>query len=366
MAQVMGLSTDLGLNSTQYGFAMMLFFVAYVFCQVPSNVFLAKGRPSIWLPLAMVIWGIACMSTAFVRSAGSLYLVRFLMGFLEAPFIVGCLFLISSWYTRTEMALRTAILLSASLSAHGFSGLISHAVYTSLEGSLGLRAWRWLYIIAGTCTVVVACWAFFVLPDYPNNTRWLHAEERAVAELRLIADRGAADYNVTRKEGFIMALRDWRVCTFAVMYFLIGIGTSLHNFFPSLVKTLGFSTNKTLWMRTPPYLVTILVVLPICRSSDRFRNASWHIIVTTAMAMIGFLVFLFVQSTDRQGIWFRYATMFPMLAGAHAAHPVQMAWTQKTISQPKEMRAVAVAIVNTAGTIAGVCRKRSRFCLFSY
>jgi MFS family permease len=302
----------------------------------------------------MVLWGCVSVGTAFVRMPWQLYVVRFLLGFLEAPLVVNCLLLISSWYTKAELGLRSAILLSAPMFANAFSGIVAHGLAETLEGALGLRAWRWLFVVAGSCTIFPACLAFFILPDYPHNTAWLLAEERAVAQLRLIADRGASDCNVKKRVGLRMAVKSWRVWTFAGMYFLVAIGTSLHNFFPSVVKTFDFSPNTTLWMTAPPYLLAMVVAISTSLYSDRHRMASLYLIGTVAMAMVGFLIFLFVQSSDRRAVWARYVATFLMIAGAHAAAPVVLGWTQKTIRQPKEMRAVAIAIVNASGSISQV------------
>ncbi|ETI24543.1 hypothetical protein G647_03912 [Cladophialophora carrionii CBS 160.54] len=353
-AELMGLRTDLSMNSNEYGLAMMLMFIAYVLAQVPSNLYLAKGRPSIYLPTAMVLWGSVCTSTAFVRTPGALYAARSLLGLLEAPFSVGCLFLISSWYTRTELGLRSAILLSAPMMANAFTGVIAFGIHDSVDGAYGLEGWRWLFIVGGSVTIIIACIAFFTLPDYPHNTRWLYEEERALAQLRLIADRGASEYDVSRVVGLKMAFNSWQVWTFAGMYFLLAIGASLHNFFPSVVQTLGFSRNTTLWMTAPPYLLAVVVAISAALSADRLRNASSHIIGTTALAIVGFLMFLLEQSTGRRDVWARYASTFLMIAGAHAANPIVLGWAQKTVRQPREMRATAIAIVNTSGTIAQI------------
>ena len=353
-AKIMGLLIDLDMTSKEYGLAIMILFIAYLLGQVPSNLYLAGGRPSIYLPTAMVLWGGVCLATAFVKTAGGIYALRFSMGLLEAPFTVGCLHLITSWYPRTELGLRTAILLTAPMSANAFSGVISHGIAETLDGSQNLDGWRWLFIVCGSLTVFVASLAFFLLPDYPQNTRWLHVHERAIAQLRLIADRGASDRNVSKRAGFKKAIKTQQVWTFAAMYFLLAIGSSLHNFFPSVVNTLGFSPSTTLWMTAPPCLFSVVIAISTALSADRRKNASFHVIGATSMAMTGFLLFLFVQSDDQRAVWVRYLATFLMMAGAHAATPVALAWAQKTLQESREMRAVAIAIINASGTVSQV------------
>ncbi|EXJ74696.1 uncharacterized protein A1O5_01390 [Cladophialophora psammophila CBS 110553] len=352
-ARVMGLQKDLDMNSNQYGLAMMLLFIAYVLAQVPSNYYLARGRPSIYLPVVMVLWGCVCTATAFVTTPSQLYVVRFFLGLLEAPFCVGCLFLISSWYTRTELGLRSAILLTAPMMANAFSGLIAFGIYDTIDGARGLEAWRWLFIVGGVCTVFVACVGFYVLPDFPSNTRYLSEKEIAVAQLRMIANGvqdDESDYG--RWRGLVMAVRCWQVWVFAGMFLLLAIGASVHNFFPSVVNTLGFSRNTTLWMTAPPYLIGVVVTIANSLCADRHRNACPHVVAPAALAMLGFLLFLLDQSSTRSGVWVRYAAAFLMIVGAHSGYPVVLSWAQKTIRGPKEMRACAIAIINTSGSIS--------------
>lgn len=118
--------------------------------QVPSNVFLAQIRPSLYLPTCMAIWGIISTCTAATQSAGGLYAARFFLGVIEAAFYPGSLFLLSSWYKRSELGLRCAILYSGSQVGSAFSGLIAAGITEGLDGALGLAAWRWIFIVSLT------------------------------------------------------------------------------------------------------------------------------------------------------------------------------------------------------------------------
>jgi MFS family permease len=114
--------------------------------QVPSNIFLAQLRPSIYLPVCMASWGIVSTCTGAVQSAAGLYAARFFLGFVEACFYPGCIFLLSSWYRRSELSLRCAILYAGSQVGSAFSGLIAAGITSGLDGALGMRAWRWIFV----------------------------------------------------------------------------------------------------------------------------------------------------------------------------------------------------------------------------
>ncbi|EHY55003.1 MFS-type transporter efuF [Exophiala dermatitidis] len=349
-ARVVGIQKSLHMNSTQYGTAVGILYVGYVLMQVPSNLILTKLRPSIYLPSCMAIWGVISACSGLVHSAWSLHLVRFLLGFVEAPFTVGALFLVSSWYTRSELGVRSAMLLSAPLLGNAVSGLIAAGITDALEGAGGFEAWRWMFIIGGGSTILISILAFFSLPDFPSNTRWLSCEERAVAEWILILDAGQVDEEATDwKHGVNTARKDLRVYGFAAMYMLLSVASSLHNFFPSVVQTLGFRRMDTLLLTAPPYLVAILVAIYNNWSADRTRNSSFHVAWPLAAAIIGFSICAATLST-----WARYVAMILMVAGGHGANAVVLAWAQKTMIRPRIKRACALAFINATGTLAQI------------
>jgi hypothetical protein len=54
--------------------------------QIPSNIFLAQLRPSLYLPACMAAWGLLSTLTGVVHNAAGLYACRFFLGFVEAAF----------------------------------------------------------------------------------------------------------------------------------------------------------------------------------------------------------------------------------------------------------------------------------------
>jgi hypothetical protein len=105
-----------------------------------------------------------------------------------------------------------------------------------MDGTRGLRAWRWLFIIEGAITIVIAFASFFVLPNFPRTTKWLTEEERQLAVWRLEEDIGQEDWldsqHQSFKEGLKLAFSDIKTYVLMVLLFGIVASGSVTNFFP--------------------------------------------------------------------------------------------------------------------------------------
>src|SRR4029453_9157998 len=61
------MNKDLGLSASAFGFGAGIFFLAYFFFEVPSNLFLERVGARKWIARIMFSWGIVSGATAFVR-----------------------------------------------------------------------------------------------------------------------------------------------------------------------------------------------------------------------------------------------------------------------------------------------------------
>lgn len=134
------------MTDVQYQTAVSILFAGYVIFGIPSNMVITRVRPSLYLCLVMLTWSVLSICTAFTKNFSHLCVVRFLLGCTEAPYYPGALFLISNFYTRTEVATRIAILYTGNVLATAFAGLIAAGVF-NMDGMQGYAGWQWLFII---------------------------------------------------------------------------------------------------------------------------------------------------------------------------------------------------------------------------
>lgn len=146
-----------------------------------------KVRPSYYLGGLMFCWGIINMAMGFVHSYEALVALRFFLGVFEAGVLPGIIYLTSMYYKRHEFQKRISVLFSSTLVGGAFGGLLAYAI-ANLGGHKGYAAWRWIFIIEGAITAVLALISAFLIVDWPEQCKYLTAEEKDLVKRRMDAD----------------------------------------------------------------------------------------------------------------------------------------------------------------------------------
>ncbi|WVQ82589.1 hypothetical protein IAT38_004719 [Cryptococcus sp. DSM 104549] len=100
---------DTGITHDQINTGSSLLWLGVVLFEIPSNVLLQRIGPHHWIPLQMIIWGLAETLTSQVKNKEGWWAARLFLGLLESGFIPGSLYTLSQWYTRDELLKRTAL-----------------------------------------------------------------------------------------------------------------------------------------------------------------------------------------------------------------------------------------------------------------
>jgi hypothetical protein len=130
-----------------------------------------------------------------------------------------------------------------------------------MNGTGGLSAFRWLFILEGLPSLLSAPLVWFFLPDYPETVRWLSPEEKALAAERLKFEGSHGDSKSMTWEDAKVTLTDWRLYAHYAIYFGIS---------PTITAGLGFKDLTAQLMTVPPYAVAYVVTLLVSWSADHF------------------------------------------------------------------------------------------------
>lgn len=215
------LATSRGIDEHIYALGAGLFFLSYSTCGFPSNLILHKIGAKTWIPLLMVAWGLASMATMFVDGATSFYLLRLLLGVLEAGFFPGTILYLTYWFpARVRGEIVGLFYLGVPLALMLGGPLSGWLLDMHFAG--GLQSWQWMFVIEGSFAVLLGFASFFFLEDRPANASWFRDHEK-----RALCDALQKEETVRRSAGpsrLLEMLRDLRVMRFLLIYALIQIG----------------------------------------------------------------------------------------------------------------------------------------------
>ncbi|KAG1742533.1 major facilitator superfamily domain-containing protein [Suillus lakei] len=370
-AKLQGLDQDLGLTTVQYESILAILYVTYCPAQIPSNMILSYiSRPSLYIGACVVGWGLTSALTGVTTSFAGIMACRVFIGLPEAAFYPGIMYLLSRWYTRKELAVRSAWFYCGLLISNAFGSLIAAGILGKMQGVLGLSAWRWLFYIEGaitmffgfltmcasscsySCSKLTATFSSrWLLPDFPHNTRWLNAAERRLAQVRLAEDAGEADKdsdNLTIYDGLWLAIKDPKTIIFMFMACSQLLGLSYINFFPTLTQTLGYGNTVTFLMAAPPWVFASALCVFNAWHADRTGERFFHIASWWWVVILGYVISLSTMATGG-----RYFSLFLMTTG-YCGFALTLTWVASAIPRPPAKRSVAMGLVNGFGNLGNM------------
>jgi MFS family permease len=83
-ARIQGMGKDLKLDiGVRFNWVTSIFYIIYMFVEIPSNILLKYIGPRYYLPLLVVGFGLVSMCTAFVKTFEHLLTARAFLGIFE-------------------------------------------------------------------------------------------------------------------------------------------------------------------------------------------------------------------------------------------------------------------------------------------
>jgi MFS transporter, ACS family, tartrate transporter len=345
------MSEDLGLTSTMYGLASGLFFIGYLFFEVPSNLALHRFGARRWIARIMFSWGIVAAAMAFVPNAGTLYVLRILLGIAEAGFFPGMILYLTFWFPRRERTRFTAMFLAAIPLSSAIGSPISGAIMEYADGWLGLEGWRVMFLFEGLPAVLLAFVTWFYLTDRPAQATWLTDDERTWLQNEMEAETRATQQKFhwpLRK-----SLTNPRILALSFVYFGVVYGLYALSFFlPQIVADFSetfdtsFSLMETGLIVAVPYLVGTIAMLLWGRHSDRTQERVWHVAMPSVLSALTIPVALYLDSP--------FAVMVAVTLtaiGIFGALPVF--WALPSAFLVGASAAGGIALINSLGNLAG-------------
>ena len=179
-----GMEADLGITSQMAGVASGIFFIGYLFLQIPGGRIAVNGSGKRFIAWSLMAWAVVSIATGFVTHEYQLLVLRFILGVSEGGMLPVVLTMVSNWFPEKELGRANAFVMMFAPLGGMLTAPVSGAIIAALD-------WRWLFIIEGLLSVVVLAVWWFMISDRPEEARWLPEAERHYLVTTLAAERAA-------------------------------------------------------------------------------------------------------------------------------------------------------------------------------
>ncbi|KAF2167820.1 hypothetical protein M409DRAFT_65908 [Zasmidium cellare ATCC 36951] len=337
-------------------FITLSFFITYTLFSLPMPILCRKmGSPRL-LPGLCFMWGCVIIGFGFAKHWSDLVGLRIVLGFIEDGFFPGCIYLLSTWFTRYEVAKRYAVFYAIGGIGTALTGILAYGMM-QLDGLGGLAGWQWILVLQGLLTCVCAVIGGLAIVQFPyvekkKPSRWfLKPEEIDFVVRRLEQDRSDVDAEPFSFRKYFQAAKDIKVWGFALVFFCTTTVAYPFAFFLPIIlhDTLGFGLALSQSLVAPPYVMAVLIMYATAWYSDRYRSRAPAIVFNCAVALTGLLILGFASRGSA-----RYFGAFLAAAGASANMTATLAYQANRV-RGQWKRAFSSATLSSLGGIGGVC-----------
>jgi ACS family tartrate transporter-like MFS transporter len=344
-AAALQMPKDLEFNDGVVGLGAGMFFIGYLVLEIPGALIAEKWSARKWIARIMITWGLITSLMAFIHTAHEFYWIRFLVGAAEAGFLPAVIVYVSHWFRNRDRARAIAVFYAANP--------LSYVIGSPLAGVLlgitwlGLKGWRWLFILEGLPAVVFGVIALFYLTDWPAQARWLPAEERhwISAELEHEKEEKKKVRTYTVRE----ALRQRDVILLTLSYFGATTGGYGISFWlPSILKRLsGQSDLRVTLLAALPYVVGFLAQQWNSWHSDGSGERRWHAAAAIFFCGVALLMAVLFGSS-----LFLAVSLFTLVGAFYFAyHPCF--WAMPSAFLSESAAAASIGLINSVGNLGG-------------
>ncbi|KKK23112.1 hypothetical protein ARAM_004581 [Aspergillus rambellii] len=329
---------DLGMNTNDYNTGQTIFFLLFLFAELPSQLLSKKLGPDRWIPIQMVSWSVIAACQSFMKNKTGYYVCRALLGMFEGGFIPDTILFLSFWYKSKELPIRLSFFW-VSYQGTAIVGAFLAFGFLHITRSDGTGGWRYLFAFEGLITGVIGILAAAWMPASPTQTKgwlrgkdgWFSEREEKILVNRVIRDdpsKGTMHNRQAVTPGMLWdALWDYDMWPI----YLLGLSwmiptTPATSYITLQLKSLGFNTFQTNLMTIPAYALFIGNLLFWTWISERF-NQRFVIGIVTEIWCLAPLIALVIlpNGTSPWVLW----VLNILLIGTPYVHAVIVAMTSR-------------------------------------
>src|SRR5437879_1206903 len=337
---------DLGFSEGVIGMGAGVFFLGYFLLEIPGALIAERWSARRWIARIMISWGLVTALMAFIHTSRQFYVIRFLVGAAEAGFLPGVIVYLTHWFRYQDRAKAVAFFYAANP--------LSYVIGSPLAGLLlglswlGMRGWRWLFIIEGIPAVVVGVITLWYLTDWPRQADWLPADEKLWITTELQKEKEAK--KLRRSYSVWQALRNRDVILLTACYFCAMTGSyGIAFWLPTILKRLsGKSDLKVTLLAALPYVAAFVTQQINGWHSDRTRERRWHAAIPVFVCGLALALAVVWRTNLIVSV-----VLFVVAGGAfYGFQPVF--WAVPTLFLRESAAAASIGVINSVGNVGGL------------
>lgn len=339
-----GMDDELGITASMAGLAGGIFFIGYLFLQVPGGKLAVYGNGKKFIGWSLLAWAVISVLTGLVTNQYQLLFLRFALGVSEGGMLPVVLTMISNWFPDKERGRANAIVIMFVPIAGILTAPLSGWIITAWD-------WRMLFLVEGALSLVVMALWYFTISNRPQEAKWISQAEKEYLVKTLHDEQLLIKGKTVRNASLRRVLGDrimWQLILVNFFYQTGIYGYTL--WLPTILKGLTHGDMEQVGMLAIlPYIGAIFGMLIISTLSD--RTGKRKVFVALPLACFAACMALSVLLKDH--VWWSYAALVGCGVFIQAAAGVFWAIPPKLFNA--EVAGGARGVINALGNLGGFC-----------
>ncbi|KEA49907.1 MULTISPECIES: MFS transporter [Mangrovibacter] len=339
-----GMDSELGISASMAGLAGGIFFIGYLFLQVPGGKIAVHGSGKRFIGWSLVAWAILSILTGLITNQYQLLALRFLLGVAEGGMLPVVLTMVSNWFPDAERGRANAIVIMFVPIAGIITAPLSGWLITVLD-------WRWLFIVEGLFSVAVLILWSLTVSDRPEEARWISEAEKQWLIRTLKEEQAAIAGKQVRNASLKLVLADKTIWQLIALNFFYQTGIYGYTLWlPSILKGLTHSSmGEVGLLAVLPFVAAMAGMFLFSSLSDRTGKRKLFVF----LPLLGFSLCMFLSVTLQQHVWLSYLALIG--CGFFLQSAAGVFWTIPARLFNAEMAGGARGVINALGNLGGFC-----------
>jgi len=335
-------------TETDYAHIVVVFQLCYAMGMLGVGWLVDKIGTKLGYALSLIVWSLAAIGHAVVRSTAGFMFVRGLLGISESGNFPSAIKAVAEWFPKKERALATGIFNSGT----NVGAIVAPLTVPLIAVTWG---WQWAFIITGAVGLLwIVFW--FLFYDPPSVHKKVSKEE--LEYINGDKDEVQSAQLETAKVSWIKLLSYKQTWAFAIGKFLTDPVWWFYLFWlPSfLYKEYGLTKTELAIPIAVVYCLTTFGSIFGGWLSGYFIGKGWDIAKSRKSAMLIFAVLVIpvisAQAAGKYNMWFAIM-IIGLAASAHQAWSANI-FTTVSDMFPKKAVASVTGIGGMAGGVGGI------------